>query len=73
MSFLLYDVAMNPEVQERLVEEIKENELKLGEKFDYKSVQNMTYMDMVVSGKRFKFIYLRICMFYIFLVHFLRT
>lgn len=44
---------MNPDVQERLVEEIRQNEAKNEGQFDYNSVQNMTYMDMVVSGNTF--------------------
>ncbi|XP_053608012.1 uncharacterized protein LOC128673884 [Plodia interpunctella] len=49
MSFTLNELTMHPEVQERLAQEIKENELKNGGKFDYSSIQNMTYLDMVVS------------------------
>ncbi|KOB66771.1 Cytochrome P450, partial [Operophtera brumata] len=50
MSFLLHELAVNPDVQERLVEEIRENDKRKGDKFDYNSIQNMSYMDMVVSG-----------------------
>ncbi|KAM3966422.1 cytochrome P450 9e2-like [Aphomia sociella] len=49
MSFVLHELALNPEVQEKLVQEIKENDVKNSGKFDYKSIQNMTYMDMVIS------------------------
>nr|QZP43538.1 cytochrome P450 monooxygenase CYP9A199 [Ephestia elutella] len=49
MSFGLHELTVNPEIQEKLVQEIKENEIKNGGKFDYNSIQNMTYMDMVVS------------------------
>ncbi|XP_013199514.1 cytochrome P450 9e2 [Amyelois transitella] len=49
MSFALHELTANPEVQEKLAHEIKENEMKNGGKFDYNSIQNMTYMDMVVS------------------------
>ncbi|XP_063618744.1 uncharacterized protein LOC134791626 [Cydia splendana] len=49
MTFLLYELALNPDVQERLAEEVKEHEKKSGGKFDYNSIQNMVYMDMVVS------------------------
>ena len=51
MSFLLYELAINPEVQERLAQEIRENDIKNGGKFDFNSIQNMPYMDMVVCGK----------------------
>ncbi|XP_026752919.2 cytochrome P450 9e2 isoform X2 [Galleria mellonella] len=49
MTFALHELALNPEVQEKLVQEIKENNMKNDGKFDYKSIQNMAYMDMVVS------------------------
>lgn len=50
MSFLLHELALNPDIQERLVKEIRENEARNGGKFDYNSIQSMTYLDMVVSG-----------------------
>lgn len=50
MTFTLHELAMNPDVQDKLVAEIRENNAKNGGKFDYNSIQNMTYMDMVVSG-----------------------
>nr|QLI62194.1 cytochrome P450 45 [Streltzoviella insularis] len=49
MSFLLHELAFHPEVQAKLVEEIRENDRKNGGKFNYNSIQQMTYMDMVVS------------------------
>nr|QEL53083.1 cytochrome P450 CYP9A101 [Mythimna separata] len=49
MSFLLYELAVNPDVQERLVQEIREHDAKNGGLFDFNSIQNMTYLDMVVS------------------------
>ncbi|CAG9785903.1 unnamed protein product [Diatraea saccharalis] len=49
MSFALHELAVNPDVQDKLVAEIRENEKKNGGKFDYNSIQNMVYMDMVVS------------------------
>ncbi|XP_026324875.1 cytochrome P450 9e2-like [Hyposmocoma kahamanoa] len=49
MSLLLYELAVNPDVQEKLYQEIRENEAKNNGKFDYNSIQNMVYMDMVVS------------------------
>lgn len=52
MSFLLHELALNRECQERLVQEIRENEAKNGGKFDYNSVQSMTYLDMLVSGEK---------------------
>ncbi|KAG6461830.1 hypothetical protein O3G_MSEX012870 [Manduca sexta] len=49
MSFLLHEIAVNPDVQERLYQEIMDNEAKNGGKFDYNSIQQMVYLDMVVS------------------------
>ncbi|XP_026318088.1 cytochrome P450 9e2-like [Hyposmocoma kahamanoa] len=49
LSIMLYELAINPDIQERLYQEIKENEAKNNGKFDYNSIQNMVYMDMVVS------------------------
>ncbi|XP_041978536.1 uncharacterized protein LOC121732648 [Aricia agestis] len=49
MSFALHEIALNPEVQERLVEEIKEYDTKNNGKIDYTSIQQMKYLDMVVS------------------------
>ncbi|KOB74837.1 Cytochrome P450 [Operophtera brumata] len=49
MSFLIHELALHPEVQERLVNEIRENEDKNVGKFNYNSIINMTYMDMVCT------------------------
>ncbi|XP_059051583.1 cytochrome P450 9e2-like isoform X2 [Achroia grisella] len=49
MAFTLHELTINPEVQEKLAEEIRENDRKTGGKFDFDSIQNMAYMDMVVS------------------------
>ncbi|KAG6461827.1 cytochrome P450 9e2 [Manduca sexta] len=49
MSFLLHEIAVNPDVQERLYQEIKDNKANNGGKFDYNSIQQLKYMDMVVS------------------------
>ncbi|CAK1596644.1 unnamed protein product [Parnassius mnemosyne] len=49
ISFALHEIGVNPDVQERLVQEIKETDAKNNGVFDYNSVQNMKYMDMVVS------------------------
>lgn len=49
MSFLLHELAVNPDIQSRLAKEIKEHDAKNGGKFDFNSVQSMTYLDMVTS------------------------
>lgn len=50
MSFLLFELAGNPDVQDRLAKEIRDHDLKNGGKFDLNTVQSMTYLDMVISG-----------------------
>lgn len=51
ICFLLYELAVNPDIQDRLAKEIKEQDAKNGGKFDFNSIQNLKYLDMVVSGK----------------------
>lgn len=51
MCFLMHELAVNPDVQERLVQEIKEYDIKNDGKLEFNSIQSMAYMDMVVSGK----------------------
>lgn len=50
MTFLIYELAVNHDIQQRLYQEIMDNEARNGGKIDDNSVQNMVYMDMVVSG-----------------------
>jgi cytochrome P450 family 9 len=64
MSFAMHELAMNPDVQDKLVAEIREHKEKNGGKFDFSSIQNMVYMDMVVSGE-IRFITKRTCTYYI--------
>nr|ASX93979.1 cytochrome P450 CYP9A74 [Zygaena filipendulae] len=49
MTFLLYELALNPEIQDRLALEIRENHKVNEGKFDYSSIQQLNYLDMVVS------------------------
>ncbi|VVC90081.1 unnamed protein product, partial [Leptidea sinapis] len=49
MSFTLYELALHPEVQERLAQEIKETHSKSEGKLDFDLIQNMQYLDMVIS------------------------
>ncbi|XP_064071914.1 uncharacterized protein LOC113394864 [Vanessa tameamea] len=49
MSFALRELALHPEVQDRLAKEIREHHAKHGGKLNFNSIQNMTYMDMVIS------------------------
>ena len=47
MSGCLYFLAKNPDVQERLLEEIQES--NLGEVLEYNTIMNLPYLDMVVQ------------------------
>lgn len=50
LSFTTYEFALNPDIQEKLYEEIRElNEKLKGERLLYDHLQNMKYMDMVIS------------------------
>uniref|UniRef100_A0A6E8W4R8 Cytochrome P450 n=1 Tax=Anopheles coluzzii TaxID=1518534 RepID=A0A6E8W4R8_ANOCL len=50
MTFLLYEVALDPEIQQRLYEEIQQVSESLdGKSITYDALQNMRYLDMVVS------------------------
>lgn len=48
MASFMLEMAMNPDVQERLYKEIQENDALNG-KFDYNTIQDMKYLDMVIS------------------------
>ncbi|XP_045535829.1 cytochrome P450 9e2 [Papilio machaon] len=50
IAFTLYELALHPDVQERLVQEIKENVMQDKDNtIDYNAIQRMKYLDMVVS------------------------
>ncbi|XP_050345946.1 cytochrome P450 9e2-like [Nymphalis io] len=49
MSFTLHELAVHPEIQERLAKEIKDYDAKNGGKLNFSSIQNMAYLDMVTS------------------------
>uniref|UniRef100_A0A1B0CWX1 Cytochrome n=1 Tax=Lutzomyia longipalpis TaxID=7200 RepID=A0A1B0CWX1_LUTLO len=50
MSFITYELAINPEIQEKLYREILETNEELGSKsLNYDTIQKMKYMDMVIS------------------------
>jgi cytochrome P450 family 6 len=50
MSFALYELALHPEIQERLRAEIMQVLSKHNGQLTYDGIQEMVYMDMVVSG-----------------------
>ena len=50
MCFMSHELAVNPDIQERLYEEVKEvNEELNGKPLTYEVLQKMKYLDMVVS------------------------
>lgn len=50
LSFTSYELAVNPDVQLRLQNEIDETMAKCNGKLTYDFLMRMTYMDMVVTG-----------------------
>jgi cytochrome P450 family 6 len=51
MTFCLYELSVNPDIQERLRAEIDAVLEKHDGKVSYEAVQEMNYLDKVVSGK----------------------
>ena len=51
MSFMAYELACNPDIQQRLYEEILQivSEFDENQKISYKKLQSMKYLDQVVS------------------------
>ncbi|GBP26435.1 Cytochrome P450 9e2 [Eumeta japonica] len=47
--FLLYELALNPDIQTKLREEIDSSYNKYSDKIDYDKINQMKYLDMVVS------------------------
>lgn len=51
LSFCLYELALNPDIQERVHNEIKQIRDSHNGVLDYSSLNQLTYMDMVLSGE----------------------
>jgi cytochrome P450 family 6 len=51
MTFCLYELAMNPHVQERVQAEIDSVTQQHGGNITYESIMEMQYLDKVVSGE----------------------
>jgi len=51
MSFCLYELALNPSIQECVQKEIDAVLKKHGNKITYEAIQEMEYLDNTVSGK----------------------
>lgn len=52
MSFILYELAVHPEIQQNLRKEIQTISAKIQD-FDYDKVQSLNYLDMVIYGRLF--------------------
>lgn len=48
MGFAIYEMARNPEVQERLYEEITEVLSRHDNEFTFEALQEMTYLDNII-------------------------
>lgn len=51
MTFALYELAMNPDVQEKLRQEIKEIIVKHEGQITYEAMMDMKYLQMIIDGK----------------------
>jgi cytochrome P450 family 9 len=52
MCFVAYELSINPDIQQRLREEVDGvHESLKGSPLKYESLQNMKYLDCVISGK----------------------
>jgi Fe-S cluster biogenesis protein NfuA len=51
MSFALYCLALNPDVQKKVREEVDSVLKKHGGEITFEGVQEMTYLEMALSGK----------------------
>jgi cytochrome P450 family 6 len=51
MTFCLYEMAVNPDIQERVRSEINTVLDKHGGNITYESISDMEYLDKVVSGE----------------------
>lgn len=52
LCFGSYELALNPDVQSKLREEIKETQAANNGQLSYESLLKMKYMDQVFSGKK---------------------
>ena len=59
MSFALYTLAVNTEVQNRVREEVRTVLHKHGGQLSFECVQEMTYLDMVLAGMCFTTLYFK--------------
>lgn len=55
ISFCLYSIAINPDVQKRLQNEINVVMAKYNGEINYKAIREMIYLEQVVNGKFFSY------------------
>lgn len=51
MSFCLYEISLNTDVQSKMREEVDEILQKHNGKLNYQALQEMNYMEAVINGK----------------------
>lgn len=54
LSYVLYELARNPDIQDRVHSEVVEVLEKHDNKFSYEALQEMTYLECVLHGKQLK-------------------
>lgn len=54
MSFVLFELASNQEIQEKLRNEINTVSAKYGDSLTYEGIQEMMYLDACLNGKMLK-------------------
>lgn len=52
MSFCLYEISLNTDVQTKMRAEVDEVLKKHNGKLNYQALQDMNYMEAVINGKR---------------------
>jgi cytochrome P450 family 6 len=57
MTFCLYELALNPDIQERVRSEINAVLEKYGGNITYESIFEMKYLDKVVNGEMIRVLY----------------
>lgn len=56
LCFLGHELAINPDVQEKLVEEVDTYKDQLqGKPMNYETIHKMTYLDMVITGENIQY------------------
>lgn len=54
LSYILYELALNSNIQERAREEVQQVFQGNGHTFSYESLQKMTYLDQIINGELLK-------------------